>query len=123
MSTEEILDPAIVADLRRAQDAFGNPEFIRQLVELFRTGTPGKLDQVRDALAAGDVATVGHVAHALISNCGMLGASRMAAACARMEEAASRGDLASAAAAFRDVERDLPGVLHALSKIEPAPSA
>ena len=78
---------------------------------------------MRDALAAGDAATVGHVAHALISNCGMLGASRMAAACARMEEAASRGDLASAAAAFRDVERDLPGVLHALSKIEPAPSA
>ncbi len=123
MSTEEVLDPAIVADLRRAQDAFGNPEFIRQLVELFHTGTPGKLDRVRAALAAGDAATVGQVAHALTSNCGMLGASRMAAACARMEESASRGDLASAAAAFQDVERDVPGVLHALSTIEPAPTS
>jgi HPt (histidine-containing phosphotransfer) domain-containing protein len=117
MPTEEVLDPAIVADLRRARDAFGNPEFIRQLVELFQTGTPRKLDRVRDALAAGDAAAVAQVAHALTSNCGMLGASRMAAACARMEEAASRGDLASAAAAFRDAERDLPGVLHALSML------
>lgn len=117
MPTEEVLDPAIVADLRRAQDAFGNPEFLHQLVELFRSGTPGKLDRVRDALAARDAAAIGQAAHALTSNCGMLGASRMAAACARMEEAASRGDLASAAAAFRDVERDLPGVLHALSQL------
>jgi len=118
VATEEVLDPAIVADLRRAQDAFGNPEFIRQLVELFRTGTPGKLDRVRDALAAGDAATVGQVAHALTSNCGMLGASRMAAACARMEEAASRGDLASAAAAHQEASQQLPAVLAALSVLE-----
>lgn len=117
MSTEEVLDPTIVADLRRARDAFGNPEFISQLVELFQSGTPGKLDRVRDALAAGDGATVGHVAHALTSNCGMLGASRMAAACARMEEAASRGDLASAAAAHQEASQQLPGVLHALSQL------
>lgn len=117
MSTEEVLDPAIVADLRRARDAFGNPEFIHQLVGLFQTGTPGKLDRVRDALAVGDAATVGQVAHALTSNCGMLGASSMAAACARMEEAASRGDLASAAAAFQEASQQLPAVLAALLQL------
>lgn len=118
MATDDVLDPAVVADLRRAQDAFGNPAFIRDLVELFRSRTPGKLDQVREALAAGDAASVEQVAHALRSSCGMLGASRMAAAAARMEEAAARGDLAAAAAAFQDTEEQMPGVLEALSALE-----
>ncbi|MFO7691604.1 MAG: Hpt domain-containing protein [Vicinamibacterales bacterium] len=117
MPTEEVLDPAVVAELRRAQDAFGNPEFIRQLVELFRSATPGKLDQVREALAAGDAASIERVAHALRSSCGMLGASRMADAAARMEESAAKSDLAAAAAAFQDVERDVPAVLAALSQL------
>ena len=115
--SEEVLDPATVADLRRAQDAFGNPDFIRQLVALFQSGTPGKLDKVRDALAAGDAATVERIAHALTSNCGMLGASRMAAAAARMERAASKGDLASAAAAYQDASQQLPAVIAALSQL------
>ena len=114
---DDVLDPAVVAELRRAQDAFANPEFIRQLVGLFVAGTPGKLDQVRRALAGGDAAAIREVAHALKSNCGMLGARQMADACARMEEAASRADLAASAEAFREADQQLPLVLEALSKL------
>ena len=117
MSTDEVLDAAVVADLRRAQDAFGNPAFVRELVELFRSRTPGKLDQVRDALAAGDAASVERVAHALRSNCAMLGASGMAAAAARMEEAAAKGDLAAADVAFGEAEQNLPLVIKAISAL------
>ena len=118
MPSDEVLDPAVVAALRRAQDAFGNPGFIRQLAALFLANTPGKMDRLREAFTAGDAAAIREVAHALKSNCGMLGATRMADACALMEDAAARADLAAAGAAFRDVERDVPDVLHALSTLE-----
>ena len=117
MPTEDVLDPAVVADLRRAQDAFGNPTFIRQLVDLFLFNTPGKMERIRQALAAGDSEGVGQAAHALRSNCGMLGAAQLAGAFVRMEEAAARGDLAAAAVAFREAEQNLPFVLDALSAL------
>ena len=118
MPSDEVLDPAVVAALRRAQGAFGNPGFIRQLAGLFLASTPGKMDRLREAFTAGDAAAIREVAHGLTTNCGMLGATRMADACALMEDAAARADPAAAAAAFRDVERDVPGVLHALSTLE-----
>jgi HPt (histidine-containing phosphotransfer) domain-containing protein len=116
--TEEVLDPAVVAELRRAQGAFGNPDFIRQLAGLFLANTPGKMDRVRKALTAGDAGTIRDVAHALKSNCGMLGAMRLAGACARMEEAAARADLNAAEAAFVEADSQLPAVLAALSNLE-----
>jgi HPt (histidine-containing phosphotransfer) domain-containing protein len=114
---DEVLDPAVVAELRRAQSAFANPGFIQQLVDLFGTGAPGKMDRIRQALAGGDAAAAHEAAHALRSNCGMLGARRMADACARIEEAASRADLTAAAEAFREADEQLPAVLEALSKL------
>jgi HPt (histidine-containing phosphotransfer) domain-containing protein len=117
VSTDEVLDPAVVAELRRAQEAYGNPEFIRQLVALFQTNTPGKMARVREAVAARDAGTIEQVAHALGTNCGMLGATRMAQVCARMEEAARRADVVEAGAAFREAEALLPGVLEALSTL------
>jgi HPt (histidine-containing phosphotransfer) domain-containing protein len=112
--TDDVLDAAVVAGLRRAQGAFGNATFIKQLVGLFRVRTPEKIDRIRQALADSDAATVRDLAHGLRSNCGMLGATRMADACARMEDAASRADFASAAEALRDAEAQLPLVLAAL---------
>lgn len=118
MPSDEVLDPAVVAALRRAQDAFGNPGFIRQLAALFLANTPGKMDRLREAFTAGDAAAIREVAHALKSNCGMLGATRMADACALMEDAAARADLAAAARAFEDASQQLPTVLKSLSTLE-----
>jgi len=117
VAADDVLDPAVVAGLRAAQEDFGNPTFIRDLVGLFLTRTPEKLDRVRQALAAGDAAAVREVAHSLRSSCGMLGALEMAAACGRLEDAAARADLAAAAAAFADVEFQLPAVLSALAAL------
>ena len=118
MPSDEVLDPAVVAALRRAQDAFGNPGFISQLAALFLANTPGKMDRLREAFTAGDAAAIREEAHALKSNCGMLGATRMADACALMEDAAARADLAAAALAFEDASQQLPNVLKSLSTLE-----
>ena len=107
----------MVAELRRAGEGFGDPGFIGRLAGLFQANTPGKMDRIRQALAAEDVAAVGEVAHTLRTNCGMLGASRMADACARMEDAAKRADLPAASLAFQEADQQLPAVLEALSKL------
>jgi HPt (histidine-containing phosphotransfer) domain-containing protein len=117
VSTDDVLDQAVVAGLRQAQDAFGNPAFIRQLVELFLSNTPGKMDRIRQALAEGDAESVGQAAHALTSSCGMLGAAQLAGLFTRMEEAAARGDLAAASNAFEAAGAQLPAVLAALSQL------
>jgi HPt (histidine-containing phosphotransfer) domain-containing protein len=114
---DDVLDPVVIAGLRQAQDAFGNPEFIRQLAGLFQARTPLKMDRIRQAIADADAVAVREAAHALKSNCGMLGAARMADACARMEEAAARADLDAAAAAFREAEEQMPAVLTALADL------
>jgi HPt (histidine-containing phosphotransfer) domain-containing protein len=118
VSTEDVLDPAVVEGLRRARDAFGNPEFIPRLAGLFLTNTPGKMDRIRQAVIDGDAAAIREVAHTLRSACGVLGATRMADACARMEDAAASADLAGAGAAFAEAEALLPAVLEALSTLD-----
>lgn len=117
MADDDVLDPAVVAGLRAAEEDLANPTLIRDLVGLFLARTPGKLDRARQALAAGDAATAREMAHSLRSNCGMLGAMGMAAACGRLEDAAARADLPAAAAAFADVESQLPAVVSALSAL------
>ena len=76
---EPALDSSVVAGLQRAQIEFGNPEFIAQLVALFQANAPARLARIREAVAAHDGATLGHTAHTLKSNCGMLGARTLAA--------------------------------------------
>ena len=117
MSADEILSPSVVAELRRAQEAYGNPEFIAQLVTLFRTHAPVKIERIREAVAAGNAPAIEHLAHTLKTNCAMLGATQMAGACGRMEMAAARADFPGAAAALEEAERLLPGVLAALSDL------
>jgi HPt (histidine-containing phosphotransfer) domain-containing protein len=117
VAEDDVLDPAVIAGLRAAQAAFGNPTFIRTLVGLFEARTPEKFDLARQALAAGDAATVREVAHSLRANCGMLGATALAAACGRMEDAAAGADLTAAQAAFAEAESLLPAVLSALSSL------
>jgi HPt (histidine-containing phosphotransfer) domain-containing protein len=114
---EVVLDPAVVADLRRAQEAYGNPAFIEQLVALFREHAPRKMAALRAAAASRDAAGIEGVAHTLKTNCGMLGATRMADACGRLEAAAARADFDAAATALRDAESLLPCVLAALAKL------
>lgn len=117
MSADPVLDPAVVAELRRAQDAYGNPDFVRQLVALFLANAPARMDLIRDAAASRDTASLERLAHTLKTNCAVLGATRMAEACARMEAAAGRSDLVEAEAAFREAEAQLPQVLEAASEL------
>jgi HPt (histidine-containing phosphotransfer) domain-containing protein len=117
VSSDEVLDPAVIAELRRAQDQLGSTTLISQLVEIFRQNASRKMDEMREALAAGDAAALERAAHTLMASCGMFGAARMAACCASLEAAAARADLKAAAALFADAEDEFPGVLDAVTAL------
>ena len=117
MLSNEVLDPAAIAELRRAQEHFGNPAFISRLVGLFTRNAPERMDRMREAVAARDSVALERVAHTLKSNCAFLGAAGMAGVCARLEDAGTRGDFEAAACALAEAEVQFPAVLLAVSAL------
>ncbi|MBP1635487.1 MAG: hypothetical protein H6Q10_2061 [Acidobacteria bacterium] len=117
MPSSDVLDPAAIAELRRAQEQFGNPEFISRLAGLFLENAPQRMDQIRAAVAAGDGAALERVAHTLKTNCAFLGASGMAGLCARLEDAGARADFDAAAHALAGAEALFPAVLEAVAAL------
>jgi HPt (histidine-containing phosphotransfer) domain-containing protein len=112
-----VLDPGAIAELRKARAAFEKPLLIRQLVEIYQTNAPKRVEQLRGAIASGDTRTVGLAAHTLKSNCAMLGATRLAGLCGALEECGDKAMLAEAPAVLAQVEGELARVLAALVEL------
>ena len=117
MTSDEVLDPGIVAELRRAEQHYDNPTFIRQLVDLVRQNAPARMVQLREAVAGRDAMTLERAAHTLKSNCSMLGAMKMADACARLEEAGGRSAFDEARRVLEEAEAEFPRVLEAVAEL------
>ena len=129
MSAGAVLDPGVIAELRLAEREYGNPTFIKLLVELFRANAPARVALMREAVRARDAAALGRTAHTLKSNAGMLGATGMAALCAQLEaygDAAAAGSSVAidqaaafdeAAALLDETDAELGRVLQALADL------
>jgi len=116
-TSEPALDPAIVAELRHAEREYGNPEFIAQLIALFRANAPVRLVRIREAVVARDGSTLGHTAHTLKSNCAMLGATKLAEMCARLEACGDAAACEEAAAFLDPADAELSRVLRELDEL------
>jgi len=86
------VDQAALDDLRRLTDA-GSPDMVAELIALFLQDAPAQLSAMRAALAAGDAAALRHAAHSLKGSSGYLGARRLMALCAEVEQSARQGTL------------------------------
>jgi HPt (histidine-containing phosphotransfer) domain-containing protein len=71
----------------------GDAEFIAELLGDFVSQTPALMEQITTALAQGDAATVGKVAHALKGSARAIGADELAAIAFELEQAGKQGDL------------------------------
>ncbi|MEI6669508.1 MAG: Hpt domain-containing protein [Acidobacteriota bacterium] len=112
-----VLDPDTIAELRRTKAEYRNPLLIRQLVTIYRTNAPKRVEQLRHAVANADVKELALVAHTLKTNCAMLGALKMAALCATLEESADNGVVDDAARVLAQVEDEFARVLAALTRM------
>lgn len=92
---EEHLDLSVLAELRELQEE-GEPDLLRELIELFLTDVPARLVALREAVRADDAHSVQRIAHTLKGSCGNMGAVRMAAVCAELEEIGRSEDLQAA---------------------------
>jgi HPt (histidine-containing phosphotransfer) domain-containing protein len=81
----------------------GDAEFIAELLGDFVSQTPALIEQITTALAQGDAATVGKVAHTLKGSARAIGADEFAAIAFELEQAGKQGNLT-----------DAPNALHRL---------
>jgi CheY-like chemotaxis protein/HPt (histidine-containing phosphotransfer) domain-containing protein len=89
--TEDPLDGAAIDNLLE----LGGPELLSELAEAFSGDTGSALPALRAAATAGDARSVERIAHSLKGSSGSIGAQRMSAACAELQDAGALGDISS----------------------------
>jgi HPt (histidine-containing phosphotransfer) domain-containing protein len=114
---DDTLDAETVAELRQLDSDSPGTSFLAELVLLFQTNAPGRMAQIREAIAGRQGDTVDNVAHTLKSNCSMLGALRMAEYCERLEAMGERRDFESAAALLPEAEEEFAKVARAVDEL------
>lgn len=96
-----VMDPAALERLNR----IGGQGFLVEMVELFLEHAPQRLATANEALAEGDLKTVYRAAHSLKSTAANVGAARLQALAAELEERAAAGDAAVAGPMLEELNR------------------
>jgi HPt (histidine-containing phosphotransfer) domain-containing protein len=95
------------ADFDRAEmleQVGGDRQLVKELVELFLGTSPGHLERVRQAVAAGDAMAVRQAAHALKGAAGCVGAKKVWQVALDLETMGRTADLSRAADSFTALE-------------------
>jgi HPt (histidine-containing phosphotransfer) domain-containing protein len=100
----------VLANLRDLGDA----ELLAELAGMFLDDATSRLEELREAIGAGDAASVERVAHTLKGSSGNMGATRMSAICAELQDVGGSGDLARAAGLFEGLEEEFGRIRPAL---------
>ena len=87
----DVLNAAQFDSLRRLAAASRDAHFLRSFVDQYVDHAACRLAELRDAAERADAPALKALAHSLKGTSATMGASRVAAACAAVEEAAARG--------------------------------
>ncbi len=104
------LDQSVLEGLRE----LGGPELLTELAELFLEDVSGQLEAMREAIEGDDALSVERVAHTLKGSCENMGATRIAALCAEIEEIGGSGDLARSSESLERIRAEFDRVRPAL---------
>jgi HPt (histidine-containing phosphotransfer) domain-containing protein len=85
---------------------WGGMQLVHDLVHLFDSITPGRLQAMRTALATGDAPAAEAAAHTLGSSAGQLGATRMQRLSKQIEALSAGGRVADALPLLPEVENE-----------------
>jgi CheY-like chemotaxis protein/HPt (histidine-containing phosphotransfer) domain-containing protein len=125
---EPILDPACLDNLRRLEELTGKP-LLGELLDLYRSETPKRLQRMREALLRSSAEDLLFAAHSLKGSSAQIGASQVAALSAEIEHRARRGDLGDlgdlgdVAGLLDDLEREVGRAMAALEGLNSTLSA
>ena len=101
---------AIVEGLKTFEDA----AVIGELIDLFMSDAPEKIEQANQAIDAGDANETREAIHSLKGSARNLHAEALAKACETLERSAKKGNLSSAAADLKRIDEELQKVVSVL---------
>lgn len=97
-------DPESLEQLRAINPDDGG-EFLRELLGIFLTDTPKRIEEIQTSLAAGDAVTLTRAAHSIKGSSGNFGAATLSGLAQSIEQAgksASLGEVATLLPTLRD---------------------
>jgi two-component system, sensor histidine kinase and response regulator len=106
---DEPIDRSVLAGLRELQQE-GEPDILKELIEMFLADVPSQLEALREATEKGDAQGVEWVSHTLKGICGNMGAVRMESICAELEEIGRSAHLAAAPVRSSQLEEEFDRV-------------
>ena len=112
--TDSPLDLRALSQIRALQRP-GQPSVLGKIIGLYLDSTPALLQQLREAVAAGDGEALRQAAHSLKSSSANLGAMPLAALCKELEQRGWERRLEDAAALLREVDSHYARVREALT--------
>ena len=87
-----VLDPAVIDSLRQLTPP-GEPDVLKEVLQLFLEDVPARMTRLREAWQSGDAVGVQRAAHSLKGSAGNIGATQLLAVCSRLDEQGRSGDL------------------------------
>jgi HPt (histidine-containing phosphotransfer) domain-containing protein len=95
----------------------GEPDPLKECVDLFLEDSPNCIEAIRSTLQASDAAGLKRAAHTLKGSSSNLGADQLASICGRLEEQAKTGNLAGADAILSEIEAEFSVVKRTLEEL------
>lgn len=92
-----LLDEQIISSIRSLTSP-GDPDFLKELTDVFFARSPGVIDQIAQSVEAEDPIGYQRASHSLKGSAANIGAMSLSAQCAKMEVDGRSKDLSSASA-------------------------
>lgn len=119
----QVLNMEIVDELISLSDD-GNPELLLELIDIFLSDTPTKIEAIRQGAVAADFHAMERAAHSLKGSSGNLGAYRLQESCEQMQYASRAEQLeisrSLAARILRDFEEAKAALAALRDQLRPA---
>jgi CheY-like chemotaxis protein len=119
-TTEEVLDPIIIASLRQLRTP-GKPDPLGDLIDLFLGEAPSRLDAMQQAISKNDVDSLAvfiNAAATLKGSSANLGARNLAALCEEIEQVARSSSLDDTQPVIDRARQELERVQTALTQVK-----
>jgi PAS domain S-box-containing protein len=110
----DALDRTIINGLKELREP-GQPDPLRELVELFLKDALPRLQQMEAAAAAGDLPKLAAATHTLKGSASNLGARRLSSLCAALEKQSRAGDASQSTTTLTEVTAEFAKVRELLS--------
>ncbi len=92
--TPPALDSIVIAGLRQLQPP-GEPDVLKEVLQLFLDDVPVRIERLRAAWQAGNAVEMQRAAHSLKGSAGNIGANDLLAVCRVLDDRSKSGDLSN----------------------------